>query len=177
VVTFSSEAHSVVLSFVALSSIFEGLFSAGFEGSASVSAWITAASILAGFVSASVGTFEASTTFLEVELKVFTDSNTSSTFAILLLLGVVAEPFCALITITSDEGLRIPSTFDSPIFVSSALPLSVFILASSAEGSFGIAVGSSVLCAGEQLFLIQQLKKPPRQTQAPRPAQYSVAGG
>jgi hypothetical protein len=146
VVTFSGETHSVVLSPVALSSISKGLFSAGSKGSASVSAWIIATSISASFVLASVGTFEASATFLEgVELKVFTDSNTSSTFAILLLLGVVAEPFCALNTVTSDEGLRIPTTFVSPIFDSSALPISVFVSASLAEGSFGVVVGSSVL--------------------------------
>jgi hypothetical protein len=46
--------------------------------------------------------------FLEgTELKVFAVSNTtSSTFAILLLLGVAAELFCAFDTVTSDEGLK-----------------------------------------------------------------------
>jgi hypothetical protein len=122
VVTSLGEIRSVALSSVALSSISEGFFSAGSEGPTLVSAWIIAASISAGFVSASVCTFEALATFLEgVELKVFTDSNTSSTFAILLLLGVAAEPFCALGTVTSGKGLKIPSAFVSSIFGFSAL--------------------------------------------------------
>src|SRR5690242_17653140 len=105
VATFLGEICSVAFSSVAFSSISKGLFTAGSEGPASVSAWIVVALISAGFVSASVGTFEASATFLEgVELKVFTDSNTSSIFAILLLLGVVVELFCAFGTVTSDEG-------------------------------------------------------------------------
>jgi hypothetical protein len=96
VATFSGEICSVAFSSVALSSISEGFFSASSEGPASVPAWITAASSSVGFVSASVCAFEASAICLEgVELKVFTVSNTSSTFAILLLLGVAAELFCA----------------------------------------------------------------------------------
>ena len=148
-VTFSSKTRSVALFYVALSSISEGLFSAGSEGPASVLAWITAAAILGGFVSASVCAFEASATFLEGgELKVFTVSNTSRTFAILLLLGVAAELFCAFGTVTSDEGPRIPSAFVSSMLGFSALSLSVFNSASSAEGTFGIITGSSVFCVG-----------------------------
>jgi hypothetical protein len=54
VATFLGEICSVAFSSVALSSNFEGFFSAGSEGPASVPAWITAASISADFVSASV---------------------------------------------------------------------------------------------------------------------------
>jgi hypothetical protein len=78
VAAFSGEICSMVFSSIALSSISEGFFSSSSEGPASVPAWITAASILVSFVSASVCAFEASTIFLEgVELKVFTVSNTS----------------------------------------------------------------------------------------------------
>jgi hypothetical protein len=41
-------------------------------------------------------------------------------------LGVVAELFCALSTVTSDEGPRIPSAFVSSMLGFSALSLSVF---------------------------------------------------
>jgi hypothetical protein len=87
--------------------------------------------------------------FLEgVEFKVFTVSNTSSTLAILLLLGVVAELFCAFGAVTSDEGLKISNTFVSPIFDSLALSLSVFDSARSIEGAFGIIAGSSSFYVG-----------------------------
>jgi hypothetical protein len=93
--------------------------------------------------------FEASTVFLEgLEFKVFTVSNTSSTLAILLLLGVAAKLFCAFGAVTSDEGLKISNTFVSPIFDSSALSLSVFDSARSTEGAFGIIAGSSAFCVG-----------------------------
>jgi hypothetical protein len=52
VATFSGETCSMAFSSIALSSISEGFFSASSEGSASALAWIIAASILAGFVSA-----------------------------------------------------------------------------------------------------------------------------
>jgi hypothetical protein len=52
VATFSGETCSVAFSFVTLSSISEGLFSASSEGPGSILAWITAALILVGFVSA-----------------------------------------------------------------------------------------------------------------------------
>jgi hypothetical protein len=124
----------VAFSSVALSSISEGFFSASSEGPASVPAWINAASISAGFVSASVCAFEASAIFVEgVELKVFTVSNTSSTFAILLLLGVTTKLFYAFGTVTSDEGLKISSAFVSSIFGFSALSFSVFNLARSSK--------------------------------------------
>jgi hypothetical protein len=84
-----------------------------------------------------------------VELKAFTVSNTSSTFAILLLLGVAARPFCVFGTVTSAEELKISNIFVSLIFGSSALPLSAFDSASSAEGTFGIIVGSSAFYVGE----------------------------
>jgi hypothetical protein len=93
--------------------------------------------------------FRSFAIFLEgVELKVFVVSNTtSSTFSILLLLGVVAELFCAFGTITSDEGLKISGTFISSIFDSSTLPFSAFVPTSSAEGIFGSVAGSSILYA------------------------------
>jgi hypothetical protein len=149
VATFSGEICSVAFSSVVFYSISASFFSEGSEGPASVPAWITAASISADFVSASVCAFEASTVFLEgVEFKVFTISNTSITLAILLLLGVAAKLFCAFGAVTSDEGLKISNTFVSPIFDSSALSLSVFDLARSTEGAFGIIAGSSAFCVG-----------------------------
>jgi hypothetical protein len=149
VATFLGETCSVAFSYVALSSISEGFFLVSSEVPASVLSWITAASISAGFVSASVCTFEASVIFPEgVELKAFTVSNTSNTFAILLLLRVAAELFCAFGTVTSDEGLKIPSVFVSSIFGFSALFSSVFDSASSTEASFGIVAGSSTFYVG-----------------------------
>jgi hypothetical protein len=149
VATFSGEICSIAFSYVAFSSISEGFFSAGSEGLALVPAWITAASILVDFVSSSVRAFEASAVFLEgVEFKVFTVSNTSSTFAILLLLGVVAELFYAFDTVTSDEGLKIFSAFVSSIFGFSALSFSVFDSARSTEAAFGIITGSPAFCIG-----------------------------
>jgi hypothetical protein len=104
---------------------------------------------LAGFVSASVCIFEASAIFPEgVELKAFTVYNTSSTFAILLILGVAAKLFCAFGTVTSAEGLKISNIFVPSIFGSSALSLLVFDSASSAEGAFGMIAGSSVFYVG-----------------------------
>jgi hypothetical protein len=88
--------------------------------------------------------------FEGIELKDFVVSNTtSSMFAILLLLGVAAEPFCAFGMGTSDEGLKISGIFViSSIFDPSALSLSAFVSTSSTEGNFGIIAGSSVLYAG-----------------------------
>jgi hypothetical protein len=144
----------VAFSSVAFSSISTGFFSAGSEGPASVPAWITAASISVGFVPASVCAFAASAVFLEgVEFKVFTVSKTSSTLAILLLLGDVAELFCAFGAVTSDEGIKISNTFVSPIFDSSALSLSVFDLGRSTEGAFGIIAGSSAFYVGGMVSL------------------------
>jgi hypothetical protein len=64
VATFSGEICSVVFSSIAFSSISASFFSEGSEGPTSVLAWITATSISAGFVSASVCAFEASAVFL-----------------------------------------------------------------------------------------------------------------
>jgi hypothetical protein len=109
---------------------------------------LTAVSISTSFVSASVCIFEASTIFPEgVELEAFTDSSTSSTFAILLLLGVAARPFYAFGTVTFAEGLKTSNIFVPSIFGS--LALSVFDSASSAEGTFSITAGSSAFCVGE----------------------------
>jgi hypothetical protein len=63
-------------------------------------------------------------------------------------LGVTAKLFCAFGTVTSAEGLKISSIFVPSIFGSSALSLSVFDSASSAEGTFGIIAGSSAFCVG-----------------------------
>jgi hypothetical protein len=126
VATFSGEICSMAFSSVAFSSISAGFISAGSKGLALVPAWITAASISAYSISTSVCAFEASTIFFEgVEFKVFTVSSTSSTFAILLLLGVAAELFCAFDTVTSDEGLKISSVFFFNIWLFSFILLSL----------------------------------------------------
>jgi hypothetical protein len=91
--------------------------------------------------------FEASAIFPKgVELKAFTVSNTSSTFAILLLLGVAAKLFCAFGIVTSAGGLKIYNIFVPSVFGSSTLSLSIFDSASSAEGTFGIMADSSAFC-------------------------------
>jgi hypothetical protein len=149
VATFSGETCSAAFSSIALSSISEGLFLASSEGPAATLAWITAVSISVDFVSASVYIFEASAIFSEgVELKAFTVSNTSSIFAILLLLGVAAKLFCAFDTVTSAEGLKISNIFVPSIFGSSALSLSVFDSVGSPKGTFAIIAGSSAFCVG-----------------------------
>jgi hypothetical protein len=130
-----------------------------------VSHWTSACSVLAStsasFVSASGCTFEALTSFLEgVELKVFAvSSTTSSPFAIILLLGVVAELFCAFGIVTSDEGLKISGTFS--IFDSSALLLPTFVSSSSAKGSFEVVAGSSIRCAGGAVSLVLVAEEAP----------------
>jgi hypothetical protein len=95
---------------------------------------------------------EASAIFLVgAGLKVLAvSSTTSSTFAILLLLGVAAELFCMFGTVASVEGLKTSSNFGiSSIFGPSILSLSTFVSTSSTEGSLGITAGFLVLCADE----------------------------
>jgi hypothetical protein len=128
----------------------------GSEGLASVSVWIIVASTSACFVSASHCASEALAIFLEgAGFKVFAVSNTTSyTFAILLLLVVVAELFCVFGIIASVEGLKISGIFViSSVFDFSALSLSTFVSTSSTEGTFGIIAGSSVLCMGGTISL------------------------
>jgi hypothetical protein len=135
---------------------------AGFEGPALFLAWIVAASTSAYFVLASGCAFEALTIFLEgVQLKVFVVSNTtSSTFAILLLLGVVAELFCAFGTVASIEGLKISGIFViSPIFDPSAL--SAVASTSLTESNFGIMVGSQVFYAGRTVSFVSADEEAP----------------
>jgi hypothetical protein len=66
----------------------------------------------------------------------------------------MAELFSAFSTVASVEelkipGLKIPDIFvTSSVFYPSALSLSTFISISSAEGAFGITVGSSIFCVG-----------------------------
>jgi hypothetical protein len=86
--------------------------------------------------------------FPGVGLEAFTVSSTSSTLAILLLLGVAARPFCIFGTVTSTEGLKTSNIFVPSVFGSSALSLPVFALAYSAEGAFGMVAGSSAFCVG-----------------------------
>jgi Mn2+/Fe2+ NRAMP family transporter len=74
--------------------------------------------------------------FFGVVLEDFIVSNTSRTLTILFLLGVTARPFLVFSTSTFAEGLKI-----SDVFVPSALGSSIFL-------AFGVAVSSSVLCAG-----------------------------
>jgi hypothetical protein len=83
----------------------------------------------------------------EIELEAFTDSNTSSTLAILFLLGVAARPFCAFGIVTSVEGLKTSNIFVPSILGSSVL--SVFGSANSVEGTFGITAGFLAFCVGE----------------------------
>jgi hypothetical protein len=84
--------------------------------------------------------------FPGVELEAFTVSSTSSTLAILFLLGVAARPFCILGTVISTEGLKTSNIFYPSAFGSSALSLLVFASACLAEGAFGMVAGSSSFC-------------------------------
>jgi asparagine N-glycosylation enzyme membrane subunit Stt3 len=91
--------------------------------------------------------FEASTIFPEgIELEAFIVYNTSSTLAILFLLGVAARPFCACDIVTSAEGLKTSNVFVPSTLVSSIL--SVFGSTNLAEGAFDIAVNSSIFYVG-----------------------------
>jgi hypothetical protein len=85
--------------------------------------------------------------FVVAGLNAFVVSSTaSSTLAILLLLGVTAEGFCAFSRFAPVGGLKIfgifiiSSTFDSSAFSTSPLTGSIVCI-------FGITVGSTVLCA------------------------------
>ena len=76
-------------------------------------------------------------------------SSTSNTFTILLLLGVMAELFCAFSAVASVKGLKIPGIFvTSSVVDLSALSLSTFVSTGSTEGAFGIIAGSSAFCVG-----------------------------
>jgi hypothetical protein len=109
---FSGKLCSIASSSAAFSSIYEGCLSAGSEGPASALAWLTGASTSAGFDSALICIFEVSVIFSEgIELEAFTDSSTSSTLAIIFLLGVTARPFCAFGTVTYAEGLKTSNVF------------------------------------------------------------------
>jgi hypothetical protein len=94
-------------------------------------------------------------------LKVFVVSNTtSSTFAILLLLGVAAEPFCVFGIVASVGGLKISGIFYiSSIF--GPLALSAFVSTSSIEGNFGVTAGSSVLCVDEIVSFVSAAEVAP----------------
>jgi hypothetical protein len=144
-------------------------------------AWLIAASASVSFVVASICIFKALAIFPGVELEAFTVSSTSSTLAILLLLGVAARPFCIFGTVTSAEGLKIYDIFVASVFGSSALSLPVFASACSAEGAFGMVPGSPAFCVGGigsfGAAVEEVLKKFFRQNQAPRSAQYNGAGG
>jgi hypothetical protein len=91
--------------------------------------------------------FRWSDFFVRAGLKAFViSSTTSSTFAILLLLGVAAEAFCTFGNFASAGGLKISGIYTiSSIFGSSALP--ILISTSPTVSTFGITVGSSVICA------------------------------
>jgi hypothetical protein len=105
---------------------------------------------------------EASAIFLVgAGLKVFIVSNTtSSTFAILLLLGVTTEPICTFGTVAYVGGLKISSIFIiSSIFGSSAL--STFVSTSLTVSTFGITAGSSVLYAVGTISLISVAEEVP----------------
>jgi hypothetical protein len=120
---FLDKLYSIASSSTAFSSISEGCLSAGSEGPASALAWLTAASTLASFVLASICIFEASAIFPEgIELEAFTDSSTSSTLAILFLLGVAAGPFVPSALSLLPKGLKL-LTFLAPQFYQSSAQL------------------------------------------------------
>jgi hypothetical protein len=129
--------------------------SAGTEGSASISAWVIVASTSICLVSALGCVLSASTTFpMGTRLMESVVSNTSNTFTILLLLGVVAELFYAFSAVASIEGLEIPGIFVTySVFDIAALSLLNFVSTNSIEGAFGIIIGSSVLCMGGTISL------------------------
>jgi hypothetical protein len=82
-------------------------------------------------------------------------STTSSTFAILLLLGVAAEPFCIFDIVASVEGLKTYGVLGiSTIFGPSVLSLSAFGSTSLTKGIFGIVADSSVLRTGEMVSFV-----------------------
>ena len=102
----------------------------------------------------------------------------SSTFTILLLLGVVAELFCAFSAVASVEGLKIPVIFaTSSVFDLSALSLSTFVSISSTEGAFGIIAGSSVLCMGGIASLISAAEEASPPNSGKQSVQCNAAGG
>jgi hypothetical protein len=149
VIVFSGKLCSIASSSTVFFSISEGCLSTGSEGPASALAWLTVPSASAGHVSASICICEASAIFPEgIELEAFTDSSTSSTLAILFLLGVATRPFCIFGTVIFAEGLKFFYIFVPSIFGYSALSLPVFASACLAEGVFGIAAGSSIICVG-----------------------------
>jgi hypothetical protein len=102
------------------------------------------------FFLVSICAFEALATFPGVELEAFIVCSTSSTLAILFLLGVAARPFCVFGTSTPAEGLR-----TSDVYVPS-------ILGSSILSVFGIAAGSSILCviAGPLASIAEEVSPP-----------------
>jgi hypothetical protein len=133
-----------------------GFVSAGTVGLASVSAWVIVASTYICLISALGCVLQASATFpVGAGLMESVVSNTSYTFIIiLLLLGVVAELFCAFSAVASIEGLKIHGIFvTSSVFDLSVLSLITFVSTSSTEGTFGIIAGSSVLCMGGTVSL------------------------
>ena len=81
------------------------------------------ASASVSFVSVSICALEALATFPGVELEVFIVFSTSSTLAILFLLGVVVRPFCVFGTSTTAEGLRTSNVFVPSILSSSILSI------------------------------------------------------
>jgi hypothetical protein len=119
-------------------------------------AWLILASTSVSFVSVSIYVLEALAVFPGVELEVFIVSSTSSTLAILFLLGVAARPFCVFGTSTSAEGLRA-----SNVFVLSALGSSILSV-------FGIAAGSSILYvrAGPLASIAEEVSPPNSGTMA-----------
>jgi hypothetical protein len=87
---------------------------------------------------------KASTVFFGVELEDFIVSSTSSTFTILLFLGVVARSFCAFGVATPAEGLI---TFNAFVFSTSTSSILVaFDYSDLPDDAFGIAAGFSVFC-------------------------------
>ena len=93
---------------------------------------------------------------------------TSSTIAILLLLGVVAELFCVFGTVASVEGFKVSGIFVNSL-ISSPSALSAFVSTSLIESSFDILAGSSILCAGRAISFALTAKEAPCQIQVSRP--------
>jgi hypothetical protein len=155
-VDFSGKICSIASSSAAFSPISKDFSLAGSEGPASASAWLIIASASVSFVSVSIYAFGALAIFSGEELEAFIVSSTSSTLAILFLLGVAARHFCVFDTSTPAEGLR-----TSNVFIPS-------ILGSSILSVFGIAAGSSIPCvrAGPLASIAEEVSPPNSGTMA-----------
>jgi hypothetical protein len=153
------------------SSVAAGFVSTESEGAASALALAVAASALALAIAAST------TFFVGAGVNAFVVyMTTSSTLAILLLLGDVAGAFVTFGNSTSIDGLRF---FGSITVLSNSGSLATSSLASvdPTIDTFGVAVDPSASASAEQLDSLRQRRKSLHQIQALWPFQYIMAGG